>query len=212
MINYIHNLNNFTWLSGDHILDTHIHNIDVVNWFMGKTPISAIGYGGRHRRVTGNQYDFFSIDFNYGNGAFSHSMCRQIDNCANGVGEIVMGTEGFTNCKNKIFDLDGNIKWEYEYPPDKDGNPTSQVKVSPYIQEHIHLVTAIRTNIYVNEAEQTALSNLTAIMGRESAYTGKQITWDEIMSSDLKLGPDTFDMGDVDMAFETPIPGTAIKS
>jgi len=208
----LRNWNNFSWLSGDHILDTHIHNIDVINWFLGKTPQAAVGYGGNHRRVTGNQYDFFSIDFEYGNGSFSHSMCRQIDNCANGVGEIVMGTKGYTNCQNKIYDLDGNIIWKYEYPKDKDGNPTSKVKVSPYIQEHIHLVTAIRSNIYVNEAERTALSNLTAIMGRESAYTGKRVTWDEIMSSDLKLGPESLSMGDVNISFETPVPGTAIKS
>jgi predicted dehydrogenase len=208
----LRNWNNFSWLSGDHILDTHIHNIDVINWFMGKHPVAAIGYGGRHRRVTGNQFDFFSIDFNYGDGLFSHSMCRQIDNCANGVGELVIGTEGYTNCKNIIYDLDGNIKWQYEYPKDKDGSPMKQVKISPYIQEHIHLVTAIRSNIYVNEAERTAISNLTAIMGRESAYTGKRITWDEIMSSDLKLGPATLHMGNVEETYETPIPGTAIKS
>lgn len=211
----LRNWNNFEWLSGDHILDTHIHNIDIINWFMGKHPESALGYGGRARRETGNQYDFFSIDFNYGNGRFSHSMTRQIDNCANGVGEMVIGTKGRTNCKNKIYDLDGNVIWQYEYPKDKDGNPMKQVKITPYIQEHIHLVTAIRTNIYVNMAEMTAISNLTAIMGRESAYTGKRITWDEIMSSKVKLGPEEITIGDVkDMKkYETvPIPGTALKS
>lgn len=207
----LRNWNNFTWLSGDHILDTHIHNIDVVNWFMESTPNAAIGYGGRHRRVTGDQFDFFSVSFEYGNGKFSHSMCRQIDNCANGVGEIIIGTEGYTNCQNTIYRHDGSIKWQYQYPNDKDGNPTSTVKISPYIQEHIHLVTAIRTNHYVNEGEQTALSNLTAIMGRESAYTGKRITWDEINNSELKLGPEDIIMGDVSMTFETPVPGTPIR-
>jgi len=106
----IRNWNNFCWLCGDHILDTHVHNIDVINWFMGKYPLKAIGYGGRHRRVTGDQYDFFSIDFDYGNGVSSHSMCRQIDSCANGTGEVIMGTEGYTNCVNTIWDLNGNVK------------------------------------------------------------------------------------------------------
>lgn len=208
----LRNWNNYTWLSGDHILDTHIHNIDIVNWFMEMTPQAAVGYGGRHRRVTGDQYDFFSIDFNYGNGISSHSMCRQIDNCANGVGEIIMGTKGYTNCFNTIYNLDGSIKWQYQYPKDKDDNQMTTVKISPYIQEHIHLVTAIRTNHYVNEGEQTALSNLTAIMGRESAYTGKRITWDEIYNSNLKLGPEDLTMDNVDMSrFVTPIPGTAVR-
>ncbi len=207
----LRNWNNFTWLSGDHILDTHIHNIDIVNWFMEMHPISAIGYGGRHRRVTGDQFDFFSVDFDYGNGKFSHSMCRQIDNCANGVGEIIIGTKGYTNCQNTIYNLDGSVKWKYNYPEDENGNPTSSVKVSPYIQEHIHLVTAIRTNHYVNEGEQTSLSNLTAIMGREAAYSGKKITWDEIYNLQLKLGPDEIIMGDVDKEFLVPVPGTPIK-
>jgi predicted dehydrogenase len=208
----LRNWNNFTWLSGDHILDTHIHNIDVINWFMEMNPISALGYGGRHQRVTGDQFDFFSIDFDYGKGKFSHSMCRQIDNCANGVGELIIGTKGYTDCQNTIYNPDGSIKWKYEYPNDKDGNPTSTVKISPYIQEHIHLVTAIRTNHYVNEGERTALSNLTAIMGRESAYSGKKITWDEIYNSNLKLGPDINNMENIDMVFETPKPGTPINN
>ena len=208
----IRNWNNFTWLSGDHFLDTHVHNIDVVNWFTGKLPQSAIGYGGRYRRITGDQFDFFSVDFDYGQGLSSHSMSRQIDNCANGVGEVIVGTEGYTNCKNAIFKPDGSLKWQYEYSADEKGEPGSTLKISEYIQEHIDLVTAIRTGGYVNEAEQTAYSTLTAIMGREAAYTGKKITWDEILNSDMKLGPESIEMGPVDMKFEVPVPGTPIKT
>ena len=207
----IRNWNNFCWLCGDHILDTHVHNIDVINWFLGKYPEKAIGYGGRARRVTGDQYDFFSIDFDYGNGISSHSMCRQIDSCANGTGELIMGTEGYTNCQNTIWDLKGNVVWQFEYPKDEFGNPMSQTEIPPYVQEHMHLVYAIRTGDYVNEAEQTALSTLTAIMGRTAAYTGRQITWDEIFKSDMDLGPSKMEFGPVDMIFETPIPGTPIN-
>jgi myo-inositol 2-dehydrogenase/D-chiro-inositol 1-dehydrogenase len=208
----IRNWNNFCWLCGDHILDTHVHNIDVINWFMGKYPERAIGYGGRHRRVTGDQYDFFSIDFDYGNGISSHSMCRQIDSCANATGELIMGTEGYTNCQNTIWDLDGNVKWKFEYPLDENGNQMNQIVIPPYVQEHMHLVYAIRTDNYVNEAEQTALSTLTAIMGRTAAYTGRAITWDEIFKSDMDLGPSKLEFGPVDMVFETPIPGTPVIS
>lgn len=207
----IRNWNNFIWLSGDHILDTHVHNIDVVNWFTGKHPVSAIGYGGRHRRVTGDQYDFFSIDFDYGNGVFSHSMCRQIDGCANGTGELVVGTEGYTNCQNTIWNLDGKVIWKFEYPKDENGNSTNSVAVSPYIQEHMHLVWAIRTGNYVNEAEKTAISTLTAIMGRTAAYTGKMISWDEILKMDMNLGPSKIEFGPVDMKFEPPVPGLPVQ-
>ncbi|HPM88321.1 MAG TPA: Gfo/Idh/MocA family oxidoreductase [Bacteroidales bacterium] len=206
----IRNWNNFCWLCGDHILDTHVHNIDVINWFLGKVPEKAIGYGGRARRVTGDQYDFFSIDFDYGNGISSHSMCRQIDSCANATGEIIMGTEGYTNCQNTIWDLKGNVIWQFEYPKDENGNPMNQTVIPPYVQEHMHLVYAIRTGEYVNEAEQTALSTLTAIMGRTAAYTGRAITWDEIYKSDMDLGPAKLEFGKVDMAFPTPVPGTPV--
>lgn len=203
----IRNWNNFSWLSGDHIVEQHVHNIDVINWFTGKHPAFAIGYGGRARRKTGDQFDFFSIDFNYGEGLSMHSMARQIDGCANGIGEFIIGTKGMTNCSNKIYDLDGKLIWSYEYPENAKGESTGKVKVSPYVQEHIHLVTAIRTGQYVNYAQDTALSTLTGIMGRTAAYTGKKITWEEMMKSDMKLGPQKIEMGDVNMEFNIPVPG-----
>jgi len=205
----VRNWNNFRWLCGDHFLDTHVHNIDIINWFTGKLPISALGGGARHRRLTGDQWDFFSVDFYYDEGMHSHSISRQIDNCANATAEHLMGTEGYTNCKDTIFNPDGSVKWQYEYPKDQNGNPTKTVSVSPYVQEHIDLVTAIRTHEPINEAEECALSTLTAIMGREAAYTGKLLTWDEILKSNMRMGPSEYVMGPVDMEIETPIPGTA---
>lgn len=208
----IRNWNNFCWLCGDHILDQHVHNIDIINWFLGRNPESANGYGGRARRLTGDQYDFFSIDYDYGGGVFSHSMCRQIDNCANSTGEFIMGTEGYTNCQNTIWNLDGTVKWKFEYPKDENGNEMTQIKIPPYVQEHMHLVHAIRTGEYVNEAEDTANSTLAAIMARTAAYTGKKITWEEIFKSDMDLGPKEIAFGPVAMQFEVPIPGTAHKA
>jgi predicted dehydrogenase len=207
----IRNWNNFCWLCGDHILDTHVHNIDVINWFVGRHPESAIGFGGRARRLTGDQYDFFSIDFDFGKGLFSHSFSRQIDGCANAMGEFIMGTEGYTNCVNAVYNLDGSVKWEYQYPKDSNGKPTNTVKISPYVQEHIHLVTAIRTNQPVQEAERTAISTLTAIMGRTAAYTGRKVTWDEMMTSPEILGPEVLEMGPVGQEYLTPVPGIQHK-
>ncbi len=208
----IRNWNNFCWLCGDHILDTHVHNIDIINWFVGKHPESAIGFGGRARRLTGDQYDFFSIDFDFGNGVASHSMTRQIDGCANTLGEMIMGTEGYTNCKNTVYNPDGSVKWKYDYPKNKEGKSTEVVKISPYVQEHIHLVTAIRTNQPVVEAERTAISTLTAIMGRTAAYTGQKVEWEEMMNSTQRLGPEVYELGPVDMEFPVPVPGIQHKA
>jgi len=198
---------NWIWLSGDHIVEQHVHNLDVINWFTGSHPVSAVGMGSRQRRVTGDQFDNFSVDFVYENGIHLHSMCRQIDGCANNVSERIQGTKGFTNCYDTIYDMQGTEIWKYEYPLDDEGKPSSRDMMDPYVQEHIDMVTSIRTGKPFNELENTAVSTLTAIMGRISAYTGKETTWDEMMNSDLKLGPKVFEFGPVDIPKEVPIPG-----
>ncbi len=205
----IRNWVNVCWLSGDHIVEQHVHNIDVGNWFIGNHPIKAVGFGSRHRRVTGDQYDNFSVDFSFENGIHMHSMCRQIDGCASNVSERVQGTLGSSNCQNSIIGLDGTELWKYEYPLDAEGKPTNRVSVDPYVQEHIDLVTAIRTGVPINEAETTAISTMVGIMGRISAYTGKEVTYEEMMNSDLKLGPKVFEFGPVDVSKEVPVPGRA---
>ena len=198
---------NWSWLSGDHIVEQHVHNLDVINWFTGSHPVKAVGMGGRARRVTGDQFDFFSVDFTYENGIHVHSMCRQIDGCVNNVSEEIRGTRGSSNCKNTINGPDGAKAWSYDYGKDDRGRPRKNVKVSPYDQEHIELVTAIRTKRPFNNAKNTATATLAAIMGRISCYTGKAVTWDEMMKSDLRLGPKKLAMGPVDIKAVIPVPG-----
>jgi myo-inositol 2-dehydrogenase / D-chiro-inositol 1-dehydrogenase len=203
---------NWSWLCGDHILDLHIHNIDVVNWFFEKHPVKAVSFGGRHRLTRGNQFDFFSTDFELEDGRRIHSMTRQIDGCVNNVSEIIYGTKGFTNARNRIVDYKGNLIWQYRYPVGADGQPTNSVAISPYIQEHINLITAIRSNGYINETQNICESNLAGIMARESAYSGRQVTWDEMMSSNSRLGPTEYKMGPVDTVVvprQAPVPGTS---
>jgi predicted dehydrogenase len=188
---------NWCWLSGDHIVEQHVHNIDVIHWFTGKLPIEAVAAGARHRRVTGDQYDMFDVDYVYEGGMHVHSMCRQINGCASNVSELVVGTKGWTDCRSKIVDHKGKVLWQRDAKDDP----------SPYGQEHVDLVTAIRTQKPFVEAENTALSTLVAIMGRVSAYTGKKVTWDEMMGSELKLGPETYALGPVDLPRNVPVPG-----
>jgi predicted dehydrogenase len=212
---------NWSWLSGDHIVEQHVHNIDVINWFANDYPVKAIGLGARMRRVTGDQYDFFTVDFTYSGGKDAEgkekdgmhmtSLCRQIDGCKNDINEYIWGLEGSTNCKDTIFDNDGKIVWQYQEASKEAGTKMDPGKsdFNPYEQEHVDLVTAIRTNKPVNEAESTAKSTMTAIMGRISAYTGKEVTWDQVMSSDLRLGPKEYALGPVDMKPEVQVPGTS---
>jgi predicted dehydrogenase len=194
---------NWRWLSGDHICEQHVHNLDAVLWFTGMNPIKVIGCGGRVQKQTGDQYDFFSLQYAYPNGGILESMCRQIDGCQQDVSEYVVGTEGYTNCKNTIYDLTGKVVWKYQ----EAGQEPGKTNVNPYDQEHVDLVTAIRTNQPINEAEHVAHATLAAVMGRTAAYTGKEVTWDEIMESNDRLGPTDYVMGPLSIKAEVPVPG-----
>jgi predicted dehydrogenase len=198
---------NWCWLSGDHIVEQHVHNLDVMNWFTGSHPVKAVGMGSRQRRVTGDQFDNFSVDFVFEDGRHFHSMCRQINGCAQNVSERMQGATGSTNCQNSILDLAGTEIWRYPYPKTEDGKDG---KIKPAMdQEHVDFVNSIRTNQAFNELENTAISTMVAIMGRVSAYTGKETTWEEMMNSDLKLGPKVFEFGPVDVPKEVPVAGEA---
>lgn len=198
---------NFNWLSGDHIVEQFIHEIDVMNWFIGQFPEKATGWGGRQRRRTGDQYDFFSIEYSYNNGMRTHCASRQINGCTNQKLEQITGTKGIADCSGKLFDLKGNTTWQYPSPEEADTKPEWKV-TNPFVQEHINLITGIRTGKVVNDAEDQAHSTLTALMGRVSAYTGKDVSWDEMMNSDLYLGPKIYSLDSVQLAPETiPLAG-----
>jgi predicted dehydrogenase len=202
---------NFCWLSGDHITEQFIHEVDVMNWYMGKYPVKATGWGGRQRRVTGDQYDFFSIAYLYENGLRAHCAARQIDGCSNEKVEQINCSNGYADASGKLFDLKGNMIWEYPHPQENE-TQSEWIVTNPYVQEHINFVTAIRTGNTINDGEDQAYSSLVTIMGRMAAYTGKDVTWDEVLNSDLYLGPRTYAMGQVENVQETiPVAGVPGK-
>ena len=201
---------NWTWLSGDHIVEQHVHNIDVFTWFSGKKPVKAVAFGSRQRRLTGNQYDNFSVDFTYEGGIHVHSMCRQIDGCAGNVSEFIQGSKGsFDSSDMTIRDLAGNILWQYDKETEKQFQQND-----PYTLEHVNWITHIRSGQPICQAEETANSCIAAVMGRESAYTGKEVTWDEMMSSAMDLMPAELAMDNaIDPAsFKVPVPGSEPKA
>ncbi|WP_352423424.1 Gfo/Idh/MocA family oxidoreductase [Proteiniphilum sp.] len=198
---------NWKWLSGDHIVEQHVHNIDVFTWFSGLKPVNAVGFGSRQRRVTGDQYDNFSIDFTMENGIHMHSMCRQIDGCANNVSEFIQGTKGSwsSNGGHVIKDLAGNVIWQYDGEAEK----ASFQQTDPYTLEHVNLINCIRSNKPIELASETAVSNMAGIMGREAAYTGQQVTWDAMTAAPLDYTPADLNIGKMDMSgFTVPVPGS----
>ncbi len=200
---------NWKWLSGDHIVEQHCHNIDVFMWFSGLKPVKAVGFGSRQRRVTGDQYDNFSIDFTMENGIHLHSMSRQIDGCANNVSEYIQGTKGCWNSADMtIKDLQGNLIWQYDFEAEK----SQYQQTNPYTLEIVNLINSIRKQTPIEQATETARSSMASIMGRESAYTGSEITWDAMTAAPLDYMPKDLTMGNLDMKqFTVPVPGSPQK-
>ena len=198
---------NWKWLSGDHIVEQHVHNIDVFLWMSGYKVAKATGFGARHRRITGDQYDQFSIDFEMENGVHLHSMCRQIDGCSNAVGEIIYGTKGSWNSfDHEIKDLDGNVVWKF----DNEKAETEFQQHNPYVLEHVDLVNHIRKGEPIDEATACAMSTLTGVMGRTAAYTGDTVTWDAMSQSELDYLPEKLELGPMDMSdYTVQVPGKA---
>jgi len=197
---------NFNELSGDHIVEQHVHNLDVAIWFLGRLPITAVGFGGRARRQTGNMFDFFSVDFDFGDDVHIHSQCRQITGTYGRVGELFTGTEGVCYGGGK---LDGKTVEIKEIKLDTD---------NAMVQEHVDLIRSVISGNPLNEAKTIAESTMVAIMGRISAYTGDLVRWNDIMSNAdsphyKQLCTPTaldFEKGPVTMPEEVPpIPGKA---
>jgi len=183
----LRNWNYFTWLSGDHYLEQHVHNLDVMNWVLGAHPIRAIAMGGRQARPNqtyGHIYDHFAVEFEYPNGARMFSQCRQMNGCEGKVEEAVVGTKGSSNCKDWIRAADKQLAWRFRAQD-----------VNPYQQEHRDLIDSIRAGTPLNEAKAVAESTLTGILGRESAYTGRSVEWDEVLNAKTRLGPEKYEMG-----------------
>jgi myo-inositol 2-dehydrogenase / D-chiro-inositol 1-dehydrogenase len=187
----------FTWLSGDHIVEQHVHNLDVANWVLRGHPVRAIGVGGRQQRVDpkyGHIFDHFAVDFEYPNGARVMSMCRQIEGTATRIGESFVGTRGNSDASTRIV---GANAWTYAKPARS---------ISPYVQEHTDLIASIRAGRPINELKTVAESTLTAIMGREAAYTGQELTWEEALKADLDLMPPEITFGKLEVP-PVPMPG-----
>ena len=184
----------FTWLSGDHIVEQHVHNIDVINWALKSPPVKCVGMGGRQVRTEpkyGNIFDHFAIEYEYPRGVRVLSTCRQIKGCSDRVAERLVGTKGtaYTDSRNaEISRHGGKSTWKYEPPKDSEQNP--------YVIEHTDLIASIRRGRPLNEGRRVAESTLTAIMGRMSAYTGRELSWEWAMNaSQLNLAPAKYELG-----------------
>ena len=203
----------FNWLCGDHIVEQHIHNMDVANWFIGEYPATAQGMGGRQVRKGkdhGEIFDHHFVELTYPSGAVIASQCRHQEGTWSRVSESFQGTKGtvYTDSGDNavIKAHDGSIM--YRHMGDEDKNP--------YQVEHDELFASIRNGGLISDAENGAKATMTAIMGRMATYSGKMITWEEALNSEVRLVPDESELAwdkmppvypDSDGNYAIPVPG-----
>ena len=195
----------FNWLSGDHIVEQHCHNLDTGNWIHGKGdplahPVSCVGVGGRQTRKTpkfpihicGHIFDHHYVEFRYADGSTMHSTCRQVPNCWNKITEAVDGTKG--NGETGWLQPVGGERWEY---------PRRNQDGSPYVQEHIAQAEAMRQGKKLHDGWSAATSTMIGVMGRMATYSGKEIKWDDAVARGKTLFP-----YNVELTFNTVPPVT----
>ena len=176
----------FTWLSGDHIVEQHIHEHDLMNWIMGTNPVKAYGIGGRQGRTDpkwGNIWDHFGVEYEYPGGVRIQSLCQQANNTLFRVDAFVVGSKGAAFPRQGK--ITGENAWSYQ-----DETP------DPSVQEHKDLIASIRAGNPINDGRRIAESTMVAIFGRMSAYTGREVSWKWAMeASKLDLMPKEFAFG-----------------
>jgi myo-inositol 2-dehydrogenase / D-chiro-inositol 1-dehydrogenase len=180
----------FNWLCGDHIVEQHVHNIDIANWMKNGHPVSVQGTGSRAWRTGkdyGEIYDNHSVELTYADGAVIHSQCRHFEGISNRVDESFQGTKG------KIFLSGSNQAIMKDYSGKELYNHNTKGNANPYQTEHDELFDAVSKGEYkFSNVDYAATSTFSAIIGRYATYSGQTIKWDEALASNISLMPERF--------------------
>jgi len=181
----------WTWLSGDFVVEMHVHNLDIMNWIMNSHPVKCIGQGGRQARTGleyGNIYDHIAVEYEYPNDVRVGYMGVQIDNYMYRSNQRVTGTKGSAELDFRKGVITGANPFEF-----------NRESPNPSVRQYKDMIDSIRNSRNVNDGQQVAESTMTAIMGRMSAYTGKAVEWDWALNhSKLDLSPDKMEFGDME--------------
>jgi predicted dehydrogenase len=195
----IRNWYNFVWLSGDSIVEQAVHNIDKIAWAMhDEPPASCVATGGRAVPAEGgNIYDHFAANYLYANSTRAFLDNRQSEGCYNDNSDYLLGSDGTcTIGRGSVPTIEGKNSWKW-----------TGRQYDRYQREHDILFAAIRSNKPVNEGKRMSTSTLMALMGRIAAYTGQQITWDQLLTSKERLYPEHLEWNGSLEAAPRAVPG-----
>jgi myo-inositol 2-dehydrogenase / D-chiro-inositol 1-dehydrogenase len=196
----LRNWYHFQWVCGDHIVEQHVHNLDVANWVLKGHPVRATGIGGRSSRPGGpnadskefgNIWDHFAVEYEYANGVRVFSYCRHIAGSESDVSETVFGSRGTSRVNAYTINRD-------EVGAD-DRNP--------YVQEHIDLLNSIRAGRPLNELQSVTDSTFTAILGRNASFANRWLTWDNALNADEDTMPKGLTLQSAVPVPPSPVPG-----
>lgn len=200
----------FNWICGDHIVEQHIHNLDVINWLKDGYPVKAQGLGGRQVRtdkIYGEIFDHHMIEYTYADGSKMLSSCRHQKGTWRQVSEFCHGSNGDCHIAAGKITLHAGGEISFKRPKGEPGG---------HQNEHHDLFASIRKGEIPNEAAYGAKSTMTAIMGRMATYSGDELTWEQCINSNLKLA-DVDNMKSFDdeapvkpnenLEYEIPMPG-----
>ncbi len=197
---------NFRELSADHLTEQAVHEIDLANWFIGRLPKQAMGIGARHRRATGNIYDCFGIDYDYGNGLHVHAVARQINGCFDRCCALLNGTKGQTDILgSKILRTDGT---SVPFPFDESASAGRDDNM--YVMEHVDFLSGLLNGNYLQEGEQVAMATASGLLGTLAAYTGQMVRLSDLLTNaespfynmNYAVRPEDFEKGEVALPTE----------
>lgn len=203
MVFQLRNWPHFLWLGGDHIVEQACHSVDKIAWATGDRPFARVtGLGGRQLREGeeyGNAYDHFTVIYEYDDGARAFLTCRQMNHCSNENKDWVACADGVAFINGwapQETRVEGRSPWRYE-------GPTPNM----YQVEHDELFRSIRSGRPINDGGFMALSTLMAIAGREAAYSGQTLTYEQCLSSKQHLLPDRYAIDATPPDAAIPAPG-----
>ena len=169
----------FREMSSDHLCEQAVHEIDLANWFIGRLPERAMGIGARHQRSTGNTYDCFGIDYDYGNGLHVHAVARQINGCFDRCCAMLSGTTGQIDVLgSKVLRPDGKTE---AFPFDEQAIAGRDENM--YTMEHADFLSGLMSGNYLQEGEQVALATASGLLGTLAAYTGQMVRMSDLLTN-----------------------------
>ena len=191
----------FREMSSDHLTEQAVHEIDLANWFVGRLPERAMGIGARHQRSTGNTYDCFGIDYDYGNGLHIHAVARQINGCFDRCCAMLSGTTGQIDVLgSKILRPDGKSE-----PFPFDEQAIAGRGENMYVMEHADFLSGLLSGNYLQEGEQVAMATASGMLGTLAAYTGQMVRMSDLLKNtespfynmNFKIRAEDFEKGDI---------------